>query len=138
MNRLLPLALLGLTLLPGIASADDVSGARHLLCSVAHADVCLADDGCATVEAAELNIPRFIQVDARSRKLHTTAASGENRETVADTSSRSDGQLILQGVEDGRAYSLYIDEASGDATFASAADSISVTVFAHCTPASGN
>jgi hypothetical protein len=138
MKRLLAITASICCVIPGIALGDDISDARHLLCSVLHSDVCLNDDGCATVEPFSLNLPQFIRVDARSGKLSTTPTSGQNRETTAGTVSRSDGQLILQGIEQGRAYSLFIDEASGDATFASAADGVSLSVFAACTPAPGN
>ena len=137
MKRKIATALSMFCILPGVLLGDDISGARNILCSVLHSDVCLPDDGCATVEPYSLNIPQFIQLDARSGKLSTTPSSGENRETTADSVSRSDGQLILQGVELGRAFSLFIDEASGNATFASAANGVSLNVFAACTPAAG-
>jgi len=137
MTRFVQAALLTLFAISFPVYADDVSGERHLLCTTLHSDFCLANEGCATVEPTDLNIPRFIRVDAKERKLATTVASGENRETVADSSSRSGGQLVLQGVEAGRAYSLFIDEASGHATFAAASDGFSVAVFAACTPETG-
>jgi len=138
MKSLLTITLLMLSTVPTWTLADDVSGARHLLCSVLQSDVCLQDAGCTNVAPEELNIPRFIRIDARTGKLATTASSGQNRETVAASVSRADGQLILQGVEQGRAFSLFIDEASGDATFTSAADRLGVAVFAACTPISEN
>jgi hypothetical protein len=51
--------------------------------------------------------------------------------------SRDGGQLILQGVEAGRAWSLFIHETTGWATFAAAAEGRSVSVFGACTPATG-
>lgn len=136
MKRILSITFLVLWALPAMTLADDVSGARNILCTVLQSDVCLQDIGCTSVAPQELNIPRFIRIDARTGKLATTAASGENRETIAPAVTRADGQLILQGVEQGRAFSLFIDEASGDATFASAADQLGVSVFAACTPVS--
>jgi hypothetical protein len=130
--RWIPLAaLLG----AGSAVADDLSAARDILCSVQETHVCLEAAGCEDVLAEDMNIPQFLRIDTRSGKMSTTPASGENRETVANPVSRADGQLILQGVEAGRAFSLFIDEISGRATFASAANGRSVTVFAACTPA---
>lgn len=137
MRRIFPMFFLTLVALPAALPADDVTGARHLLCSVLYSDFCLAGEGCGEVLPADINIPQFIRLDTRSGTLATTAASGENRETVADSVSRSEGQLILQGVETGRAFSLFIDEASGHATFAAAAEGMSVTVFAACTPEVG-
>ena len=134
MNQSIPAILLIYIASGGAAVADDVSGARNLLCSTLHSEICVSEGGCTPIQPAEINVPRFIRLDARSGKLATTAASGQNRETVAPSVYRSDGELILQGVEAGRAFSLYVDEASGDATFASASDGHSVTVFAACTP----
>lgn len=116
------------------AAADNLGDARNILCTVLETQVCLESEGCIELLPEDLNIPRFIRVDTRTRKMSTTVASGENRETIASTGSRSEGQVILQGDEAGRAFSLFIDETSGDATFASAADGRSVTVFAACTP----
>jgi hypothetical protein len=118
----------------GNVAADDLTGARHMLCSVLETHVCVEADSCAQVLPEELNIPLFIRIDAQSGTLSTTPASGENRETAADSVSRADGQLTLQGVENGRAFSLFIQESTGLATFASAAAGRSFTVFGACTP----
>lgn len=134
MNRISRLAV-AISLFPILtATADDVSNAERLLCSVLDSEICLAGEGCTPLHHQDLNIPQFIRIDARSGTLSTTEASGENRQTKAGSVSRSDGQLILQGVEEGRAFSLFIHEASGHATFAAAADALSVSVFAACTP----
>ncbi|MDX1556108.1 MAG: hypothetical protein R3212_08785 [Xanthomonadales bacterium] len=128
---------MALCTLPAVVHADDVSGADRVICSILDSEVCLAEEGCAPLHHQELNIPQFIRIDARSGVLSTTEASGENRQTKADSVTRSDGQLILQGVEEGRAFSIFIDEPSGHATFAAAADALSVAVFAACTPDTG-
>ena len=131
-NRLTILLLAAL--LPCSAVADDVSGAERLLCSVLDANVCVAGAECEARSASDLNIPQFIELDVKAKRLSTTAASGENRQTVADSAQRADGILLLQGHEQGRAYSLMVNETTGDATFASAAANRGVVVFAACTP----
>jgi len=118
----------------GSVAADPLGDARNLLCTVLDTHVCVEAAGCVDVLAEELNIPRFIQVDMRAKKLWTTEASGENRETVVDSVQRDAGQITLQGVESGRAFSLFIAEATGLATFAAAAEGRSVSVFGICTP----
>lgn len=118
----------------GSVEADPLGDARTILCTVLDTHVCVEAAGCADVQAEEMNIPRFIRIDTKSKKLSTTQASGENRETVADSVARADGQIVLQGVESGRAFSLYLDESTGLATFATAAEGRSVTVFGICTP----
>jgi len=118
----------------GNLAADPLGDSRSILCTVLDTHVCMEAAGCASVEAEELNVPRFIQIDTRAKKLSTTAASGENRESVADSVKRSDGQIILQGLEAGRAFSLFIDESTGMASFAAAADGSSLSAFGACTP----
>lgn len=127
-------ALLVACALAGPAVADDLSGADQLLCSTLQATACGAAGDCETLPPADLNIPQFVQVDVKSKLLSTTPASGEDRKTAVQMVRREAGQIVLQGFEDGRAFSLVIDEASGKASFASAAESRGVIVFAACTP----
>lgn len=120
----------------GNAIADPLGDARNILCTVLDTHVCVEAAGCAEVLAEDLNVPRFIEVDTRAKKLSTTEASGENRETVVDSVQRDAGQITLQGVESDRAFSLFISESTGLATFAAAAEGRSVSVFGICTPVS--
>jgi hypothetical protein len=119
----------------GHAIADDLTDTRQLLCTVLESHVCIDALGCAEVLAEDLNIPRFIRVDTKTGRLSTTPASGENRESLANSVQRENGQILMQGVEAGRAFSLVIEESTGLSTFASAADGRSLTVFGNCTPA---
>lgn len=127
---------LAAALAAGSLAADPLGDARNILCTVLDTHVCVEAAGCAEVLAEELNVPRFIEVDTRAKKLSTTEASGENRETVVDSVQRDAGQITLQGVESGRAFSLFISESTGLATFAAAAEGRSVSVFGICTPVS--
>ena len=127
-------ALAAILLVAGSASADPLGDARDILCTVLETHVCLEAAGCADVLAEDLNVPRFIQLDTRAKKLSTTEASGENRETALESVQRDAGQITVQGVESGRAFSLFISESTGLATFAAAAEGRSVTVFGVCTP----
>jgi hypothetical protein len=126
--------LLAAGLMPAVATADDLRGTDRFLCSVLEVTACAADVGCDELLPADLNMPQFVVVDLAGKKLATTAASGENRTTALQTIRRESGLVVVQGNEAGRAFSLLIDEATGRASFASAAESRSVTVFAACTP----
>ena len=114
--------------------ADNVTGVDKLLCSTLRAVTCWQDGDCAELSAAELNIPQFVQVDLAGKQLTTTRASGENRATPIRIVERAGGKLVLQGYEKGRAFSLVIQEETGRASFASAADERGMVVFAACTP----
>lgn len=128
------ITLLIASLLSASVMADDVSGAERLLCSTLRATACGSDAACESVAPAEINVPQFVQVDLAGKQLSTTPASGEQRRTPLQTVRREPGQLVLQGYEQGRAFSLVIDEATGNASFASAGSGRGVIVFAACTP----
>ena len=63
-----------------------------------------------------------------------TAASGQNRSTPIASLTRENGLIVIQGFEDGRAFSFAIDEATGDLNAAIATASGANVVFAACTP----
>lgn len=127
---------LGLILMCAVGPvlADDLRDADRILCSTLSTSVCIAGGDCAEMPPGDLNIPQFIEIEVKTGKLATTAASGENRETIAPVRERADGRLLLQGAEGGRAFSLMIQESTGQASFASVADGRGVIVFAACTP----
>ncbi len=116
------------------AHADDLGGAETLLCAAVQAAVCFDDGECVVDLPWNLNVPEFIEVDLATKRLATTAASGENRATPIEHLSRGDGAIVFHGYEMGRAFSWVIDEQTGRATVALAADGGAVTVFGACTP----
>jgi hypothetical protein len=129
-----------LTALPLLLSAplqaDDLHGSANFLCTTLESHVC-APGGCNEVDTVDLNVPRFILIDADAGTLATTAASGENRQTTSETVSRADDRVLLQGFENDRAFSLLIDESSGEASFAAAGFGVTITAFGVCTPTPG-
>ena len=134
MKFFLKSALLGTFFLASNSPADNLANSKQILCSIKNVNVCQPDGDCAAVLASDFNVPQFIEIDTRTGKLSTTAASGENRETEASQVSRADGHLLIHGDQLGRAFSLLIEESSGRASFASVGDGIAVTIFAACTP----
>ena len=62
------------------------------------------------------------------------APSRENRSTPIQNQERTAGYIYLQGVENGRTFSMVISETSGDLTFTITADGETATMFGNCTP----
>jgi hypothetical protein len=132
---ILALSLVALVLAaPHAAQADDVAGAQSLLCTAVQATLCTEDGDCATQNPWELNIPQFLELDLKSKMMSTTKASGENRSTPMRTLEREGGLLFIQGIEQGRAFSLVISESTGMLSVAVARDGKAVSVFGACTP----
>jgi hypothetical protein len=114
--------------------AEDLTDADQFLCSPIQATRCFPDGDCVTGPPWNWNIPQFIVVDLIGKMLSTTEASPELRTTPIRFNDRADGQIFLQGVERGRAFSLVITEETGMASIAVATDGMAVSVFGVCTP----
>ena len=129
---------LALVVMTGMASADDVGESNRFLCTPVQATLCIEDGECAVELPWNVNIPQFIEVDLDAKRLATTKASGENRETAIEHLRRADGTIVFHGFEVGRAFSWVIDERSGRVTAAVATDGIAVAIFGACTPLDGD
>ena len=118
------------------ASAEDLMGAEVILCTSSLVHQCTASSGCEQGPPWKYNIPHFVEVDFQKKELRTTEASRLNRSSPIRNMDLEDGFHYLQGVEDGRAFSLVISEDDGLATYTIAADGMSITAFGACTPIS--
>ena len=116
------------------AGADDLSGQQRFLCTAGQTTVCYSDGECESGPAWTWDVPQFIEVDLTQKRLSTTKASGESRTTPIVNLQRDDGQIVLQGYENKRAFSFLIDEKSGWMTVSVARRDIAVSVFGACTP----
>jgi hypothetical protein len=116
------------------ASADDLTGAQSVLCTPVQVNVCTTDGECESDAPWELNIPQFLELDFKGKTMSTTKASGENRSTPMKTLERENGLILIQGIEQGRAFSFVISESTGMLSVAVARDGKVVSVFGACTP----
>ena len=117
------------------AWGDDVSAADRLLCSASRVMLCVETGECYAPEPWEADVPQFVVVDLPRMTISTTRASAERRSTSIASYRREDGQINLQGLEAGRAFSFVIDEATGLVTVSVLRDGLSVNMFGACTDA---
>ena len=122
-------------LIGSVAVADDLRGVDRLLCATAEVIICAEGGYCFTIPAWEIDVPEFIVIDIKNKMLSTTRASEQNRTTPIAALSRTDGNIYLQGIEGGRAFSFVIHEETGHVTVAVSRDGLTVTVFGVCTDA---
>ena len=120
-----------------VARADDLTGQSRFLCSAMQTSICYIDGECESGPAWSWDVPQFIEVDLDKKQLSTTKASGESRSSPIVNFKRDEGQIVLQGYENKRAFSFLIDEKTGWATVAIARREVAVTVFGACTPKVG-
>jgi hypothetical protein len=115
-------------------AGDMLKDADRVLCVPGPVFHCVADGDCKSELPEDENVPEFIEVDLKKKTLATTRASGEGRSTPIQSQSRTAGHIHLQGVENGRSFSMVISENTGDLTFVVAADGETATMFGDCTP----
>jgi len=122
----------------GAARADDLTGVNRFVCAAGSVSVCCDDGECASGTADELGVPQFIEVDLVQKRISTTKASKLNRTSPIDNLKRANGQIVLQGVENRRAYSIAIEEKTGWLSAAVAVEDAGcgITAFGWCTPVS--
>ena len=128
----------GLVLI-GPARADELTGVDRFICSAGSVSACCDDGQCASGTAAELGVPQFMEFDLKQKRVSTTKASALNRSTAIDNLKRENGIIVMQGVENGRAYSFVVDEKQGtlSATVAVQEAGCNIIGFGTCTPMVG-
>jgi hypothetical protein len=114
-------------------TGDVLKDVDRVLCVPGPVSHCVADGNCNSELPENESIPNFIEVDLKRKTLATTKASGEGRSTPIQSQSRASGYIYLQGVENGRAYSMVISESTGNLTFVIATDGETAAMFGDCT-----
>ena len=78
-----------------------------------------------------MRLPRFIRVDFATQQL-SGVVEGEKVVSAIKNRQQLDGMLILQGTENGRAWSVAINEKSGAMTLTVSGDQVGFVVFGAC------
>ncbi len=117
----------------GLAVAADFDGSRNLLCAPTDAVQCEGAGECERAEVEDLNIPKFLTIDFKSKELKGTVEGAASDETTKiQNVEKLDNQTVLQGIQNGRGWSIVIDAVLGDMTAAIAGDDISFVLFGVC------
>jgi hypothetical protein len=139
MNRLqatgLILALGGVVLaasVPPASAAGKYDGSKPMLCAVTAVSECTKDGACERSAPQEgNNLPGFVRVDVNAKLLTDNDVSG--RKTEIKSSSIVDNQLMLQGAENGKAWSIVIASDSGIFGSSVVEDDGLFAIFGRCT-----
>ena len=136
MTRLQAAALCGIMAWLGLAglaaAAGKYDGSAPMLCAVTAVNECTADGKCErSAPQAGNNVPTFLRVDVKGRSLNADDGSGRKSEIKA--SSVVDGQLMLQGIENGKAWSMVVGSESGRWGGSVVEDDGSFALFGACT-----
>ena len=141
MNTVKLICTAGLCAVAGLATADDFDGSKPLLCALATLNECVPGGVCEQVTSESINAPDFLNVDVR-KKTVTAVVPGLDERPPGEILSTAilDEKLFLQGaddgvdgIRDGLAWSIAIDQNSGKMVFTASGDAVAFVAFGACT-----
>ena len=113
-------------------AAGKYDGTAPMLCAVTSINECTADGKCERSAPQQgNNLPTFLRVDVKGKSLN--ADDGTGRKTEIKASSVVDGQLMLQGIENGKAWNMVIASETGRWGGSVVEDDGSFALFGACT-----
>ena len=114
------------------AVADGINGTQPMICAPTQTFDCDPGRQCIADSPEAVNLPRLIRLDFAAKQAFTKEPNGEER--VAQISSRTvqDGELMLQGVQNGFGWTMMISQDSGDMTLTIAGKGAGFVVFGNC------
>ena len=111
MRRLIAIGILaGSAVLPSAVPAAPLDGSVPMLCALSSVVECGRKGDCERNTAEESGIPAFIRVDVTQRLL--SSLDGARTSPIVNV-QRSNGRLMLQGVQNERVWGAEVDEESG-------------------------
>ncbi len=113
----------------GLAWAGPIDGSRPFLCGVTAIVECAASGECERHVADDPTAPSILKVDVAGQ----TVTTGTARKSPIKSVTHLDGQLILQGGENGRGWSATIDENTGGMAIAIVDNDYTFSLFGACT-----
>ena len=122
--------------LPQIAAAGAFDGKTNLLCAVMDASGCDAAGNCTSGRARAFDLPDFFDVNFQTKELQPRTSGANEADHVVSPIREvfeESGNLMLQGAENGHAWSIVINQKNGDFTGAIAESRRNYSLFGACT-----
>lgn len=133
MNKLIVLALLLALTAPAAAWANEIDGSKPALCAVIETAECTADRQCQHGLAGHVQMPTFFRVDFKKKKVDAKPLEGGEIVSAIKSLDRTDSSLILSGTENGRGWSMVIDQKTGGMALTLTGLDASFVIFGACT-----
>ena len=138
---LMSTALLCVVFIPLSVTAGEFDGSQTLYCALMDSVQCLPGGECQDLEAEEVNLPNFIVIDFKKEKITIPEVRGNKRTSKIENKKQVDGKLMIQGAEDGAegvkdglAWSIAINETTGKMVITGSGDGVGFVIFGACTP----
>jgi hypothetical protein len=127
------LGLVACALVAPAAGAATFDGSMALLCATTDAISCTEDGECVRGTDDIENVPRFLRIDFHEKLIRGTRRNGEKVSSSIKHLKRVGTGVVLQGVENGRGWSLSIAGDSGEMALTAAGEGVGFVLFGACT-----
>lgn len=122
------------------AHGEELDGSKPMLCATSKAIECSENADCAEVALKDVNLPRFVIVDAEKKEIRHAGPGASSKASSIERQEHVDGKLILQGAEDGiedvrdgLGWTLAISETTGEFVLTASGEEVAFVVFGACT-----
>ena len=137
---LMILAMLCISITPVLSAADDFDGSKPFLCTVTEATECIIGQGCKSVSAEEINLPRYLWIDVGKKTVQDKKTRDAQRKSRIELVKEVDSKLILQGAEhgyedmrDGFGWTIAVMQDTGQMVLTASGDFVGDVAFGVCT-----
>ena len=114
-----------------LARASGFDGSQDLLCAPSDVAQCDASANCERVSVSEVDLPPFLRIQFGKKQL--VGLTTPERVTPIENVRKVNGLTILQGAENGRAWSIVVDQETGRMSASIADNEGAFAVFGACT-----
>jgi len=122
---------------PFAVGAANIDGKSLVICATLEAVQCVKDPAdaheCVHGTAASLNVPGFVKVDFEKQQVTATRETGVDSVSAITSVALTNGNLVVQGVEDGKGWALVMEENTGRMTATAVGDEEGMMIFGACT-----
>ena len=103
-----------------------------MICAIIEVSECAPGIECLKGIASDFNFPQFIKINFKKKILIGKSKNQKMLTSPIETLKSEDGNLILQGVQNKRAWNMVISETTGEMTATVAGEGFSFIVFGAC------
>lgn len=125
----------GMLCFGGVSHAAGIDGSKALTCATIEAIECAPGGECSRGWAHEINLPQFVTVDLAAKSITGKRPNDGSRLAAKIKSvTTKESNLVLQGVQNDRAWSMVIAKDNGFMSVSVSAEDAGFVVFGACTP----
>lgn len=117
----------------GAAWAAPFDGSQPLICAALEIYACAPGGACDPESANDVDIPRFLKISVKDKKITGTRPSGNAVDAAIELVRHSRGMMFLQGAQEAFSWTMTIGEPDGKMVIAVTDSDDGVVIFGACT-----